>query len=111
MLGLDLPWLGGSIERVGRPATVKLRRQALAERSRSAAEVARRQGGIVRRGDHLRMLCEWRGSGVGLVRENVEGGPGETSLVERLQECVLVDQRASSDIYEPRARAHRRKCF
>jgi hypothetical protein len=38
----DLPGLGGSVERVGRPVTVKLRRQALAERLRSAAEVARR---------------------------------------------------------------------
>ena len=37
-----LPGLGGSVERVGRPATVETRRQGLAERSRGAVEVARR---------------------------------------------------------------------
>ena len=45
------------------------------------------------------------------MREHVEGGPGEASLVERLKECALVDQRASSDVYEPRARPHCRKRF
>jgi hypothetical protein len=96
MLRLDLPELGGGVERVGRPATVELRCEGLAERSRGAVEVARRQRGVVRRGDDLRVVRERSGRRVGLVREHVESGAGEASLVERVEERGLVDQRRSS---------------
>src|SRR6478672_9165380 len=109
MLRLDLPGPDGSVERVERWATVKMGRQGLAERPRSPAEVARRQGGVVRRSDHLRVACERRGSRVGLVREHIEAGAGEASFVERYEERGLVDQRASSDVHESRGGAHRRK--
>ena len=48
-------------------------------------------------------------SRVRLVWEHVEAGAGEASLIKRLEERGLVDQRASSDVHESRAGAHRRE--
>jgi RimJ/RimL family protein N-acetyltransferase len=84
-LRLDLPGLGGSVECVRRPATLEVGSQGLAERARTAAEVACGEGGVVRGGDDLRVVCERPGSRIGFLPEHVESCTGQPSLVERLE--------------------------
>src|SRR5262249_49252530 len=62
--------------------------------------------GCVRRQDHIAERSERMLRGRGLRHEDVERSPGDPTLAQRLEQRVLVDERAARGVDEVRRRLH-----